>query len=57
MRPPSATKKGVLRSSRFGFQKYLYGFNSMSNDNQKSYSKRLTASRFRAMNTQRSNFQ
>jgi hypothetical protein len=46
------TQKGDLRSLRLGFQKYFYGINSMSYDNQKSYSKRLTASR-----SQTSNFQ
>ncbi len=40
------TKKGGLRSLRLGFQKYFYGINNMSYDNQKSYSKRLTTSRF-----------
>jgi hypothetical protein len=51
------TKKGGLRSLRLGFEKYFYGINSMLYDNQKSYSKRLTASGSRVMSTQTSNFQ
>jgi hypothetical protein len=48
---------GGRRSLRLGFQKYFYGINSMSYDNQKSYSKRLTTSGSRVMSTQTSNFQ
>jgi hypothetical protein len=57
LNPIFTTKKGGLRSLRLGFQKYFYGINSMSYDNQKSYSKRLTASRSWFVSTQTSNLQ